>query len=251
MTEERRKSERHEAPQFMTVYDAATKLPIGTLVNMSADGAMLVTEQPVKPATTMRCRVELPNDIMDHEQVRFLAECRWCRRNVAKNRWESGYRLTAEGIDAYLISCLVLGFTLGDWGDKTLADVKTVDLENRRGAERYEFESPLPAFEPTSYHQIGQVADLSADGARLITEGPVAEGTELPCRIKLPKKVFQREFLMLNLKCMWSRELKNRNQYESGYRFINISKEDAAIVLHLMIHHGKPRNSEKRIAVVG
>ncbi|HVP07364.1 MAG TPA: PilZ domain-containing protein [Candidatus Acidoferrum sp.] len=251
MIEERRKSERQDAPQFMTVYDAASKQPVGTLVNMSTEGAMFVTDRPVKPATTFRCRVELPQDIMDHEQVRFEAECRWCRKNVAKDRWESGYRLTAEGIEAYLISCLVLGFTLGDWGDKTLADVKTVDMENRRRAERYEFESQLAAFEPTSYRQIGLVADLSADGVRLITDGPITEGSKFPCRVKLPKKVFQREFLALNLKCRWCRELKNRNQYESGYRFIDISKEDAAIVLHLMIHYGKPRGSQKRIAVVG
>ncbi len=251
MQEERRKSERQDAPLFMNVYDAATKLPIGTLVNMSTEGAMLVTEQSIKPATIFRCRVELPKDIMDHEQVRFEAECRWCRRNIVKGRWESGYRLTAEGIDAYLISCLVLGFTLGDWGDKSLADVKTVEMENRRRSERFVFESPLAAFEPTSYRQIGSIADLSADGARLFTDSPVAEGTEFSCRVKLPKKVFQREFLMLKLKCMWSRELANRKQYESGYRLIDISKEDAAIVLHLMIHHGKPRNSQKRIAVVG
>jgi hypothetical protein len=170
---------------------------------------------------------------------------------VTKNRWESGYRLTASDDNAYLLSYLVLGFKLCSWGDPSIPDAETVEIPNRRKAARFEFIDRLPLYEHRSYRQIGMLADLSIDGFRIITETPMSKDEILKCRLQLPKKVLRVELLSLTTQCMWCRPTGSKGRYESGHKFVDVSKEDSAVLLHLMVNYGKPRHGEKKIVVVG
>jgi len=251
VAEDRRKNERYTAATHITVYDCLTKQSLGELVNLSSEGAMFVTSEPVKPATVFRCRVQLKQQVKGHSEVHFEAECRWCRKNISMSRWESGYLLKASGDDAYLLTFLVLEFKLSGGGDQSMPEVKTIDLANRRRAVRFDFDDSFPVYEQRSYRQLGMLADLSIEGCRIITEKPIRKGDILKCRVKLPRKVFRQEFLMLSIHCRWSRRLKSGTHYESGHIFETISSENAAVVLHLIIHYGKPQHGEKKILVVG
>ena len=112
MEDERRESERFIAPESFKVFDRKSRKLLGELANLSTDGAMLITDKAIKPAATFDCQMELRPPMMGYCQVGFSLECRWCRKNVTLDRWESGYRLTASEEDAYLLSYLVLGFKL-------------------------------------------------------------------------------------------------------------------------------------------
>ncbi|MEW5794798.1 MAG: PilZ domain-containing protein [Candidatus Zixiibacteriota bacterium] len=251
MSGERRKNERHSSRKYLKVHDHSTRELLGRLVNLSSDGAMLITPGPVKVSGTRRCAVQLVDQIMGRDEIIFDAECRWCRKNVKEDRWESGYRLTVTGIDAVLISYLILGLKLRFWGEEDLPDAKTVEKRNRRKSDRYELDRPLPVFERNSYRQIGELADFSLSGIRIITPKPVDKDTVLHCRVKLPEQVFQREYLVLDVRCMWCRQGESGLGYESGYSIVNISRQDASIILHLLVHKGKKQLDRPRMQVVG
>jgi hypothetical protein len=245
---ERRKEDKRTAGKYMVVYDCLTKQSMGELVNLSSEGAMLVTPNPIKASTSFQCRVELWHPIMERHEIYFAAECRWCRKNVQADRWESGYRLAVAGIDAELISYLILGFKLCGWGEADMSDVKTAEIENRRNSVRYEFDDRLPVYESDSYRQVGELADLSIHGFRIVASKPSAKGKIVKCRVKLPKKIFQHEFLLLEAECMWCRE--SGDHYESGYSTVNISKADTAVILHLLIHCARVQDTKRRGQVV-
>lgn len=244
---ERRQSERFAPSDRVVVVDAVTNRPIGTIATLSSEGAMLLTARPVKPAAILRCRIDLKQPLLESAVIHFEAECRWCRKNVPLNRWESGYRLTANTDDAYRLSLLVLGFKLGQWGQTDLPDVTTIDLDNRRKAARFEFDSPLPVYEFKCYRQLGELADLSVSGCRLITDLPFRQDETLRCRVGLPKTVHGQDYLVLSLRCRWCRTAADNTRFESGHAVEILSRRDAALVLYLLINYGRPQPEMKRI----
>ncbi len=247
--ENRRKHPRLAPKEFLKVFDRTNNILLGELVNLSSEGAMLVTPGPIKASTVFKCRVILTQEILGRGEITFEAECRWCRKNIPADRWESGYRLQLNPQEAEMIEYLSLGFKLCDWGDEDLREVRTTDLENRRRSVRYELEEPYPVFELQSYRQIGVVADLSVDGMRLITSKPIAKDAQFSCRVKLPTTIFREDYLMLDVKCMWSRKRETTGDFESGYSIVKLSKEDAAIILHLLIHSSRAQKTKPRVQV--
>ena len=85
----------------------------------------------------------------------------------------------------------------------------------------------------------------------LYSRSPLNKDEILKCRLQLPKKVLRVELLSLTAECKWCRPIGSKSRYESGHKFVDVSKEDSAVLLHLMINYGKPRHGEKRIIVVG
>ncbi|PKK82971.1 MAG: hypothetical protein CVT49_10935 [candidate division Zixibacteria bacterium HGW-Zixibacteria-1] len=246
---ERRKIERHAPREYIMVYDDRDGRPLGKLINLSTDGAMFITDGPIKPTTILQCRVKLKEPILGHDKIYFAAECRWCRKNVAAGHWESGYHLQVSGIEADLISYMVLGFKLCDWGDEDLPDVKTTEMENRRKSVRFEFDGAFPVYEFRGYRQLGTLADISIEGIRIFTEKRFDRDEIFRCRIKLPRKVFQQDFLVLEARCMWCRKQKGVARYESGHMLLNTSKEDLAIILHLLIYYARPQRTKRKILI--
>jgi len=246
---ERRKHERQSQKEYIAVYDRESGDLFGELANLSSEGAMIVTKGPVKTQNTYFCRIGLSRPMSGRNEIIFDAECLWCRKNLKSGAWESGYRLSMSALDSMLIQYLSLSFKLGHWGDANLPGTQVVELENRRRSGRYELDEAIPVFEHGSYRQIGQVADLSAQGVRLISDRPISRGDTLHCRALLPKRIFQQEYLHFDAQCMWSREKEN-GQFESGNRITLISELDSAIILHLIIHNASFLPTKKRLKVV-
>jgi len=88
-----RKQTRYQTEELLMVFDRHTSRHIGGLANLTYDGAMFVTQEPVKKSSIAHCRVELPNKILDRDQLIFDAECVWCKKNATRGWYESGYKL--------------------------------------------------------------------------------------------------------------------------------------------------------------
>jgi hypothetical protein len=247
---DRRKSQRQSPKEYPVVYDRKTNRPIGGLANLSPEGAMLITPEKVKTGTVFTCRLDLIRPILDQTRVTFDAECRWCRKNIKANRWESGYLLTVSGVNAELVSYLTLSFKLGACGDSEVRDITTVELENRRNATRFDLKKPLPIFQQHHYLQLGELVDLSITGARLFTDRPIEKDSIINYRVLLDRKIFGQEYLLFDACCMWCRPVTDSNRYESGHVIVHISEQDAAIVLRLMMRHANLQESTKRFRVV-
>jgi hypothetical protein len=93
MMEERRKSVRRAPNDYFLVFDRENDRFIGRVLNMSMDGVMLVSMEPVKVPAEYTCRMALPEKIDDCNQIIFDAESIWSRRNENSNMYETGLKL--------------------------------------------------------------------------------------------------------------------------------------------------------------
>ncbi len=84
---------RRKAADNLTVYDISSNQPIGQVANMTVEGMKLIVEKPVKVSGLLYCRMELPRKILGNKEVFFDAECRWCRKNEATGKYDSGHKL--------------------------------------------------------------------------------------------------------------------------------------------------------------
>jgi len=91
---ERRRQLRYQPEDLLMVFDRLTDRHLGGLANLTHDGAMFITQEPVDISTVVSCRVELPDQVLERDQLIFDAECVWCKRNTDRGWYESGYRLT-------------------------------------------------------------------------------------------------------------------------------------------------------------
>ena len=247
---EQRKHKRHHTEDYLMVFERESDKHIGGLANLSSEGAMFVTQEPVQTLTAFRCRVELTQPIMDHHEVIFDAECRWCRKNVKTGWWESGYALknvTKENEE--LLSYLVLRFRLGEWEVPGAGEVKTVSMKNRRNHPRFVVRDFFPVRDKRTARHIGGLANLTMEGTMLTTLEPVEKGSMLHCRAELPKKIFQRDYLVFDAECAWCKKNEDKGWYESGYRLKNLSEQDSVIIMHLIIHYLEEQQTEERVCV--
>ena len=152
--------------------------------------------------------------------------------------------------NAELTSLLLLSFKVADLSEANPPDVESVDLENRRRSVRFAFEPPLDIFEKAGYRQIGRLVDLSIDGFRMISDRAVAAGRAFVCRVKLPRPIFGQDFILLEVRCRWCRKNDEDAGYESGHSIVNVSKQDAAVILRLLIHDGRNMRTRPRLQVV-
>ncbi|MDH3892543.1 MAG: PilZ domain-containing protein [candidate division Zixibacteria bacterium] len=113
---DKRRQKRHETSDLLKVLDRDSGQPVANLANLSTEGAMFVSHGPVKVGRLFKCKLDLPQPIMDQTKIEFDAECRWCKQDVVQNRHESGYSLTnVSDTDKEIISYLILRCVIDEW----------------------------------------------------------------------------------------------------------------------------------------
>ncbi len=116
--DQRKLKQRYNTRDKFTVEDRATGRLIGLLVNLSLEGARLITKTAPRVGHIYSCRFELPHSILAREKVEFDAECRWTRENPDQGYHESGYLLTnISQIDQEIISYLILRCVIDEWSN--------------------------------------------------------------------------------------------------------------------------------------
>jgi hypothetical protein len=91
--QDRRKSVRRAPNDYFLVFDREKDRFIGRVLNMSLDGVMLVSMEPIEIGAAYACRLALPEKIEDCNQIIFDAESKWSRRNENSNMYETGYKM--------------------------------------------------------------------------------------------------------------------------------------------------------------
>ena len=247
---ENRRQPRCVPDKHLKVFDHDSNEYIGILANFSTEGVMFVTRDKMQSHSATPCRVELPQSILDRNEIVFEAHHLWSRKNVKKGWWESGYKIKANKINKEMLSYLSVAYAVGKWKIHGVVDASTVAAENLRKTTRYEVRDQYPVYQQTSYHEIGTLVDLSVVGSSFITPKPVKRGTLLNCKVKLPKTIFRRDYLFFDAECMWCKEDGDTGEYLSGYKLLNVSEHDNAIILHLLLHHLDERETEQKDHIV-
>ncbi|MCU7844947.1 MAG: PilZ domain-containing protein [Candidatus Thiodiazotropha sp. (ex Monitilora ramsayi)] len=107
---EQRKSPRKIADEVLEVTDQITGIQIGRVVNISADGLMLLSEEPVVAGSVFKMNMVLPGE---GKKVSFRAEAVWSTEATQPNSYWTGLHI----IDISPEDVLEIDKLILDWND--------------------------------------------------------------------------------------------------------------------------------------
>lgn len=113
--QDRRKFKRRFIMYYTRVFDRSTGAVLGYLVDLSAVGAMVVSEEPLTPDTEYRLRMDLPEEFSSRACLDFDATCVWSRPDTDPRFYDSGFHLAnvSEG-DIALIERMIQEYGFRD-----------------------------------------------------------------------------------------------------------------------------------------
>jgi hypothetical protein len=90
--QERRKYPRKDLLLFANVYDSKSGKIIGTLLNITLEGAMVLSENRVDANNTMELHIKLPENFVQKNELVFTASSRWCGPDINPEFFDVGYQ---------------------------------------------------------------------------------------------------------------------------------------------------------------
>lgn len=112
---ERRKLKRRHLIYYLRVFEQGTNKLMGHLVDLTQEGIMLISEDPIEVNKVYHLRMILPSRMGGKEEWLFDAESRWCKKDVNPDFYDTGFQLLnlkQEGLE--IISNLIQGFGFRD-----------------------------------------------------------------------------------------------------------------------------------------
>ncbi len=112
--EERRKLLRRHLYYYSRVYDESTHEMAGRLVDITREGMMMVSENPVKSETQFTFKLILPKPIEGKKYLVVEARSKWSKKAGVEDRYDNGFKLininakAAEMIDRMVCRAGVL-----------------------------------------------------------------------------------------------------------------------------------------------
>ncbi|WP_316365310.1 PilZ domain-containing protein [Candidatus Thiodiazotropha sp. CDECU1] len=109
--QEQRHSPRKVANEVLIIADQITGSQIGRVVNISAEGLMLLSDEPMVTGSVYQLNLVLPNPKSGQEKVAFAAEAVWCTEASQPDSFWSGFHI----IDIDAENVLIIDELILDW----------------------------------------------------------------------------------------------------------------------------------------
>ena len=93
--EDNRKMVRREIMFYSRVFDRKTGKHLGLLGNLTTDGLMIISEEPVEVETQFELRIELPEDIYPKNDINLSGESLWCDSDIDPKFFNVGFQILA------------------------------------------------------------------------------------------------------------------------------------------------------------
>jgi hypothetical protein len=90
--QDRRKHPRKDLYLFLNVYDPKSEQNIGTLLNLSLEGAMVLSENRVDSDMVFELQIKLPENFFQKHELVFTAKSRWCAPDINPEFYDVGYQ---------------------------------------------------------------------------------------------------------------------------------------------------------------
>ena len=90
--QERRKYPRKDLLLFANVYDSKSGHIIGTLLNITLEGAMILSENKIDSDKAMELHIKLPETFVQKHELIFSANTRWCAPDINPEFFDVGYQ---------------------------------------------------------------------------------------------------------------------------------------------------------------
>jgi hypothetical protein len=111
MSSEQRKTIRKIANEVLEVSDQVTGTLLGKVVNISAEGLMLLSNDPIAAGSVYQLDLKLPRLINGHSVICFGAEAVWSSQAAQPGSHWTGFRI----IDASEEDVLSIDELIFDW----------------------------------------------------------------------------------------------------------------------------------------
>lgn len=90
--DDKRRAPRKKAIYYLEVFNDETGLSLGRMVDLTAGGMLLISENPIAPNGHYKMRMRLPRKIKGAEEIVFDAVSAWCRESKNSDFIETGFR---------------------------------------------------------------------------------------------------------------------------------------------------------------
>jgi hypothetical protein len=109
--QEKRQSPRKVADQVLEMYDQITGDSLGRIVNISAEGFMLLSQEPMITGTVYQLTMTDTSSANEQKSVNFSGEAVWCTEATQPDSYWSGFRIVDISSDDILyIDKLILNW---------------------------------------------------------------------------------------------------------------------------------------------
>jgi heterodisulfide reductase subunit A-like polyferredoxin len=112
--QEQRHCQRKVANEILIIADQITGTQIGRVVNISAEGLMLLSEEPMVTGSVYQLDLILPNPTNDQKKLAFAAEAVWCTEASQPDSFWSGFHI----IDIAAEDVLIIDKLILDWNSQ-------------------------------------------------------------------------------------------------------------------------------------
>lgn len=115
LNSEKRILKRRHLIYYLRVFDRVTGQLLGHLVDITPEGVMLISEQPLATDATYALKLDLPADTFGKETVEFEARALWSRPDVNPSFHDTGFQmLTVAEADERVIRRLITEYGFHD-----------------------------------------------------------------------------------------------------------------------------------------
>lgn len=117
-------------------------------------------------------------------------------------------------------------------------------MQERRRQGRRQAEESLFACDSQTGAFIGQVADMTEQGAMLLSEKPTPPNTIVRCRITLPERTHGTDDISFEAESKWCTLDEKSGMYRTGYEFRRMTPEKQAVMRALMRFWSLPQTKK-------
>jgi hypothetical protein len=115
--QEQRQSPRKVADHVLEIYDQVTGNMLGRIVNISAEGFMLLSQEPMLSGTEYQLNLVDPSSNHQQTQIEFSAEAIWSTEASQPESFWSGFHITdISSDDVLFIDRLII-----EWNSDSLS----------------------------------------------------------------------------------------------------------------------------------
>jgi hypothetical protein len=93
MHQDKRQLKRVHLIYYLRIFDNETGANIGHLVDITTQGIMMISEEPVPAGKDFSFRMQLPTTITGREEIQFSARSLWCKKDFNPDFYVSGFQI--------------------------------------------------------------------------------------------------------------------------------------------------------------
>jgi hypothetical protein len=100
---DRRRMKRRHLFYYLQVFERASELMLGYMMNVTPDGFMLLSDKPLEVGRTWALRLNLPVEIMGKRQMEVEGKSAWCRPDANPDFYNIGFQILHPSWDEMMV----------------------------------------------------------------------------------------------------------------------------------------------------